>query len=228
MQLKQFIILILFVCGFASNAQKVIRINQLGYLPKSTKVAVFLSSEKTEASTFTVHRAIGNKEVFEGIAKSTNAGNWGMAAAFRLDFSVLEAPGGYYIKAGQTKSPNFRIGTDVYEGTADFILNYLRQQRCGYNPYLKDSCHLHDGLIVDHPTRSGEEINVTGGWHDASDYLQYSTTSVNTVFQMMFAYQNFPEILSHSQGGPSGTGLERESIPDNSGFITETGCKFGQ
>jgi endoglucanase len=41
-------------------------------------------------------------------------------------------------------------------------------------------------------------INVTGGWHDASDYLQYSTTSVNTIFQMMFAYKNYPEIFIDS------------------------------
>lgn len=29
----------------------------------------------------------------------------------------------------------------------------MRQQRCGYNPFLKDSCHVHDGYIVYHPTK---------------------------------------------------------------------------
>src|SRR5690606_30391176 len=111
------------------------------------------------------------------------------------NFSTYNTEGGYYIEAGGVRSPAFRINYDVYEGTADFLLKYLRQQRCGYNPYLKDSCHLHDGIIVDHPTRSGEFINVTGGWHDASDYLQYSTTSINTVFQMMFAYKKFPHVF---------------------------------
>ena len=46
----------------------------------------------------------------------------------------------------------------------------MRQQRCGYNPYLVDSCHVDDGYIVYHPTKTGERIDVTGGWHDATDY----------------------------------------------------------
>jgi peptidoglycan/xylan/chitin deacetylase (PgdA/CDA1 family) len=192
LQFKTIILFILLVHNV--GAVDVIRINQLGYLPKSVKVAVFLSSENAENSTFTIHKAISGELVFTGKTESKPAENWGMKTAFRLNFSALVKEGGYYIKVGETKSPIFRINTDVYEGTADFILNYLRQQRCGFNPFLKDSCHLHDGIIVDHPTRTGEFLDVTGGWHDATDYLQYSTTSINTVYQMMFAYRNFPEI----------------------------------
>ena len=44
---------------------------------------------------------------------------------------------------------------------------------------LKDSCHTADGIVVDHPYKSGKWIDVTGGWHDASDYLQYVLTSTN-------------------------------------------------
>ncbi|MFW6290053.1 MAG: glycoside hydrolase family 9 protein [Mariniphaga sp.] len=178
--------------SFAGN--QVIRINQLGYMPHSVKVAVFLSDESTNIRKFTLYEALTDREVFSGTAEPGKAENWGMAVACRLDFSEYAAEGGYYVKVGDVRSPKFRIHNDVYRGTADFLLNYLRQQRCGYNPYLKDSCHLHDGMIVDHPTRSGEIIDVTGGWHDASDYLQYSTTSVNTLFQMMFAYENFPDV----------------------------------
>ena len=167
--------LILTVLSSVTKAQSVIRINQLGYLPKSIKVAVFLSNQDHDFKTFSVHNAQNNEFVLEGNTKSTEGSNWGMKSAFRLDFSKLETVGEYYIKAGNAQSPVFRIDSDVYDGTADFILNYIRQQRCGYNPYLKDSCHTHDGVIVDHPTRSGEKIDVVGGWHDATDYLQYST-----------------------------------------------------
>ncbi|MCY1720602.1 glycoside hydrolase family 9 protein [Prolixibacteraceae bacterium Z1-6] len=203
-------VLLLCLTFISSRAVDLIRINQLGYLPKSIKVAVFLSSEEISETGFTVHEALTDKVVYVGKTQPSNAQNWGMGSAYRLNFSELELDGGYYIKVGNTRSPNFRINSDVYEGTADFILNYLRQQRCGYNPYLKDSCHLHDGIIVDHPTKSGEIINVTGGWHDASDYLQYSTTSVNTVFQMMFAYHNHPEIYgdaykANGEKGSNGT-----------------------
>lgn len=204
-----FFLLSLFV-AFNSNTTEVIRINQLGYLPKSIKVAVFISSENRDFSSFTVHNAISNEVVFKGKTESKPAANWGMKTAYRLSFSNLEKEGGYYIKVGETKSPNFRINADVYEGTADFILNYLRQQRCGFNPFLKDSCHLHDGIIVDHPTKTGQFIDVIGGWHDATDYLQYSTTSINTVYQMMFAYQKFPEIYGddfNANGMPGKNGV---------------------
>ncbi len=187
-------VIILVLTIFCTDGNEVIRINQLGYLPNSTKVAVFLSFENINITTFTVHNTLSDDVVFKGKTKLTDAENWGMKTAFRLDFSNVEISGGYYLKVGNTISPSFRINADVYKGTSDFILNYLRQQRCGYNPFLKDSCHTHDGIIVDHPTKTGEVINVTGGWHDASDYLQYSTTSINTIFQMMFAYQHFPEI----------------------------------
>ncbi|MBN1819441.1 MAG: glycoside hydrolase family 9 protein [Prolixibacteraceae bacterium] len=173
-----------------------IRINQLGYLPESVKVAVFISEEKIILTEFTIQDQQTGEEVFRGTVKTYDASEWGMASAYRLDFSKFEKSGTYFLKAGNTLSPEIKINTNVYSGTADFILNYMRQQRCGFNPFLKDSCHLHDGIIVDHPTRSGEKIDVTGGWHDATDYLQYTTTSANALYQMMFAYKKHPEVYN--------------------------------
>ena len=204
--------LMLFFLILPLKATEVIRINQLGYLPHSVKVAVFLSTEKREISKFSVYDALTNKIVFTGETQIKNAKQWGMKTSYRLNFSALVNEGKYYIKTGKTRSPVFRINAGIYDGTADFILNYVRQQRCGFNPFLKDSCHTHDGIIVDHPTRSGEFIDVTGGWHDATDYLQYSTTSVNTVFQMMFAYQNYPQVYGDEFDANGKKGIN--GIPD--------------
>jgi len=194
------------------KAGEFIRINQLGYLPKSIKVAVYLSDEDHNLYSFAVHNAKNDSVVFQGYPKSVNANDWALKSAYRLDLSKLESTGEYYIKAGSTQSPVFRIDYDVYDGTADYILNYIRQQRCGYNPYLKDSCHTHDGVIVDNPTRTGEKMDVTGGWHDATDYLQYSTTSVNSVFQMMFAYRQYPDVFTDSFDSSGLTGSN--GVPD--------------
>ena len=88
----------------------------------------------------------------------------------------------------------------------------MRQQRCGYNPFLKDSCHVHDGYIVYHPTKTGQHIDVRGGWHDATDYLQYTTTSANAIYQMMFAYRENPEAFGDAYNA---AGLpEANGIPD--------------
>ena len=93
-----------------------------------------------------------------------NTGKYGtMESTYRLDFSSFELSGSYYIKAGDAISPIFPINADVYNGTADFVLNYMRQQRCGYNPFLGDSCHKYDAYIEYHPTKNGQRLDVIGG-----------------------------------------------------------------
>lgn len=178
------------------NSQSWIRINQLGYLPKSVKVAVLVSKDRIQHNEFTIYDASTGEEVFH----STNIIPCGKYAAFkstfRLNFSEFEKEGIYYLRSDSVRSPDFHIDFKVYNGTADFLLRYMRQQRCGYNPILRDSCHTSDGFIIYHPLLDSSHIDVVGGWHDASDYLQYVTTSANAVFQMLFAYQNNPESFS--------------------------------
>ena len=189
-----------------------IRINQLGYLEQSIKVAVLISKDDLDIKYFEIY----NSETGKSVYKSSNVKSFGkygnFETSYRLNFSDFEKIGTFYIKAGEFKSPDFRISNDVYNGTADFLLNYMRQQRCGYNPFLKDSCHTHDGFIVDHPTLTGKHIDVTGGWHDASDYLQYVTTSATATYQMLFAYSKNPEAFGdkYDANGDKGS----NGIPD--------------
>ena len=151
---KNCLLSLLFLWGVLSaHAGEWIRINQLGYLPQSIKVAVFMSEEDTDIQSFQIFNAQTDK-LERTISAVKSAGEWGnMKSTCRLDFSDFEQPGIYYLKAGNAVSPHFPINTKVYDGTADFLLKYMRQQRCGYNPFLKDSCHVHDGYIVYHPTR---------------------------------------------------------------------------
>jgi endoglucanase len=206
------LVLMLFLFSIIASASAQIRINQLGYLPNSVKVAVFISDEKDEIQSFQLFETLSGKMVFEGRTESADAHIWGKQSAYRLNFSAFQREGGYFLKMGNTVSPTFRISNDVYRGTADFVLNYMRQQRCGFNPYLKDSCHTHDGIIVDHSTKTGQQIDVIGGWHDASDYLQYTTTSANAIYQMLFAYQQNPSVYGdhYLANGLSGA----NGIPD--------------
>ena len=184
---KFFMLLILLALANDSFAKAWIRINQVGYRPSDVKVAVIISDADIDGN-FEVYRAIDGVQVYKSCGVRYNGEKWGMKSAYRLDFSSLAEEGGYFIKSNGTVSPNFRIAEDVYEGAADFMLNYMRQQRCGDNPFTGEKCHQHDGYIVDYPARNGEKIDVTGGWHDAADYLQYVTTSSTALYQMMFAY----------------------------------------
>lgn len=98
----------------------------------------------------------------------------------------------------------------MYRGVADFTLNYMRQQRCGWNPYIKDFCHQKDAIIMNHPTKTGQHVDVRGGWHDAADLLQYTPTSANAIYQMMFAYMQNPTAFADSfkaDGTPGANGI---------------------
>ncbi|HVK97842.1 MAG TPA: glycoside hydrolase family 9 protein, partial [Flavisolibacter sp.] len=183
----------------SSTEQSWIRINQLGYKPNSSKVAVWCSKFDQPIKTFQLVNAITKKIAFDGSAGSPFGSYGPFIQTYRLNFSSFSKPGKYYLQAGKIKSPEFTIGEDVYKGTADFCLRYMRQQRTGFNPFLKDSCHTHDGYVLYGKAagiKDSTRIDVVGGWHDASDYLQYSTTSANATYHLLMAYRDFKNVFT--------------------------------
>jgi len=186
----------------------VIRINLLGYRPNSPKVAVWgslttryvavcqLIDEQTNRAVvaFPVGRAFGQYGPFQ--------------QTYRLDFSAVYKPGRYFLRTDDgTRSPAFRIDEQVYNGAADFCLRYMRQQRSGFNPFLNDSCHTHDGYTMYGPMPDSTHVDASGGWHDASDYLQYVTTSANATYHLLAASRDFPKAFAdaHQANGLAGT-----------------------
>jgi hypothetical protein len=194
------------------NTAGEIRINQLGYLPNGPKTAVLCATagDSTRSGTlaFAVEDTAGRRVLS---SRTSAAGPFGPCVqTYRLDFSSVRRPGRYRIVAGSARSPGVRVDARAYAGAADTLLYYMRQQRSGYNPTLRDSVHKRDGLIVDHPTRTGEFINVSGGWADAADYLQYVTTSATATYVMLKARRDFPsafadKFAANGLPGPNGT-----------------------
>jgi endoglucanase len=172
-----------------------IRFNQLGYLPAAPKVAVACALEPRAVERFTVTDTTGRPVL--GPVPARRARAFGPCVeTYRLDFSSLSTPGHYRIVAGDVISGTIRIVADAYAGAADSLLRYLRQQRSGFNPVFGDSVHHRtDGILVDHPSRSGEFIPVSGGWADASDYLQYGTTSAHATIMLLVAFRDHPRVF---------------------------------
>ncbi|MBI2408729.1 MAG: glycoside hydrolase family 9 protein [Gemmatimonadetes bacterium] len=188
-----------------------IRVNQVGYLPDAPKVAVVCALAPRAVGEFEVVTEAG-KRVF-GPKPTTDAGAFGPCAqTYRLDFTALREPGTYRIRAGDLESRVVKIGPTVWNGLADMPLRYMRQQRSGFNPIYNTTVHTKDGIIVDHPTRAGEYLPATGGWADASDYLQYVTTSATAAFQLLQAYRDNPKAFGdeHQANGLPGA----NGIPD--------------
>lgn len=191
-------------------ADTFIRVNIAGYLPADIKTAVFLSRGEGYPAEFTIHDALTHKTVYHS-KDIINTHAWGnFTATARFNFSDFIRPGAWYIQAGGSSSPVFEIGDNVYGGITDILLTYMRQQQCGYNPFLKDSCHTKDGFRIYHPSGDSQYIDVRGGWHDASDYLRYVTTSATVTYQMMAAYEANPGSFSDlydASGNPGANGI---------------------
>ncbi len=200
--MKRLLLMVCFMISFISAIKALdsswIRINQLGYLPKGSKIAVFGSKLSHSITSFQLIHASTHKVVLQASA-GKNFGNYGpFKTTYRLNFSAVTQSGKYYLKVGTIISPVFKIDQVVYDGTADFCLQYMRQQRSGFNPFLNDSCHTHDGYTLYGAAAGIKDstiIDASGGWHDASDYLQYSSTSANATFHLLAAYRDFPQMF---------------------------------
>ena len=187
-----------------------IRVNQIGYLPDAGKVAVACALEPRSIPTFRVIDTRG-QTVF-GPRATIASGPFGpCAATYRLDFSGLRRTGVYRVATEGGMSLPVRVATDVYRGAADSLLAYLREQRSGYNPVFRAAVHARtDGVLVDHPTRSGEFVPVSGGWADASDYLQYGATTAHATTMLLLAYRDHPEAFAdryQASGLPGANGM---------------------
>jgi endoglucanase len=191
----------------AAQTTVAIRVNQLGYLPDAPKIAVLCALEPLDLTDFTVTDGAGRIVLRKDAISAKPFGP--CASNYRLDFSSIKTPGEYHLSAGGVSSPVVRIRGNIYAGAADTLLYYMREQRSGFNPLFKTVVHTHDGIVVDDSARNGKFVPVTGGWADASDYLQYVMTSTNATFVMLMAYRDHPKSFADrfdSRGLPGRNG----------------------
>ena len=125
------------VLSCSAKKNEWIRINQLGYRNYDIKVAVLLSRKTLNLNSFKVIDVNSGKVAmaFDKVVRTEALEPF--ISCYRLSFTKLNKSGVYRIIAGKAVSPEFRIADDVYDGTADFLLNYMRQQRCGHLGQLR-------------------------------------------------------------------------------------------
>jgi hypothetical protein len=99
-----------------------------------------------------------------------------------MDFSEVNVPGSYVVRAGSVTTRPFRIDGDVWKGTIWKALNFFYGNRCGYAvPGSHDVDHL--DWFASH---GDERITLSGGWHDAGD-LSQGVINTGEVTYSMFA-----------------------------------------
>lgn len=196
------------------NAPGMLRVNHVGYLADDIKTAVYMGDTPLDDINFILRGANGKIAVDSVVERTA----WSPAKkTARIYFTSITTPGTYSLIAEGVggniiEQREIYIGDDAYSRHSlhELPLVYLRQQRCGYNPAHDENCHQNDGIVVLGGDDDGKHFDVTGGWHDASDYLQYLTTSANTVYQMLFAYKENPGVwgdVFDASGRPGSNGI---------------------
>lgn len=214
---KIFVLGLLFFCFGIAQAQTesvYIRTNLVGYLPTDYKVAIAFSNKPVKGK-FEVVDINSGKIFFTGKAVASNKPGYdSFKYYYELDFSSLTTDGDFIIRIPTTKSesPSFSIGKNSYHNYQEDLLVFMRQQRCGYNPFFNQTCHEKDGRAMGGPKPDSTYVDVSGGWHDAGDQLKYLITASNSVARMIMAYQFFPQKFAdkvNALGQPGGN-----QIPD--------------
>lgn len=167
-----------------------IRINQAGYLSNDPKVAVIISKRPLSAG-FLVTTENADRSVLDGKLESINSGEWGgnLQYTYLADFSALRRLGNYRLRMRDDSATPVTIRVGYYPRYQEDLLFFMRQQRCGFNPYLGVACHQKDGKTVYGPMVDGTVIDATGGWHDAGDQLKYLITASNATARMLLAFE---------------------------------------
>lgn len=189
-----------------------IRVNQVGYLSDDTKIALAFSRRPVQVR-FSVVDVETGRPVFEGRSNPLEVRGWGQYPFYaELDFSSVRGPGRYRIEVeGEAESsPAFNVGSGAFGDAHEDLLAFMRQQRCGYNPYLDMVCHRRDGRAMFGPMPDSSYIDASGGWHDAGDQLKYLITSSNATARMLLAYELEPDKfadLTNDLGQPIPNGI---------------------
>ncbi len=176
------------------NEEIYLRINQMGYLPGEYKCAILFSDRPVRGELLLVSAKNGETVRRIGPRRVERPG-WGrFGHYYEADFTRVMEPGKYYlevVKSGE-RSPDFQISGDVYSGEVENLLGFMRQQRCGYNPFLDMVCHQRDGRTFYGPMPDSTYIDVSGGWHDAGDQLKYLITGSYATAHMLLAFELYP------------------------------------
>ena len=177
-----------------------IKVDQVGYLPDSTKLALVTA----QGRAFEVKRVSDNATAFKGnLGPASQDADTGDSVQV-ADFSELKESGTYYLDVpGVGKSWTFSIRPDVFSRTYYLAMRAFYGQRCGtavdlgpeFPGYSHPACHM-KGMFHATSGKQGERNNV-GGWHDAGDYGRYVVNSGISTGTLLWAWEIFAPKLKN-------------------------------
>lgn len=188
-----------------------IKLNQIGFLPRDTKVAVVANSP---ATTFLLVNANNDSQVFSGQLSASQ--HWAPAKddVSIADFSSVTAPGEYRIKVSGFDDSNIvTINNDAFLAAHDAALKayYFNRASSELLPkhagvWSRPTGHADDNVLIHASAASvqrpeGTIISAPKGWYDAGDYNKYIVNSGISVYTLLVAYEHHPEFYQNRDIG---------------------------
>jgi hypothetical protein len=190
-----------------------VRANQAGYRPEARK-RVIVFGEQPVSGRVLVNEVASGRVVLRAPLRKTTAPAWGrFAHHYEVDLDALRDAGRYRVSlASGGASAEITVAAEALASLPDALLDFMRQQRCGYNPFVGEVCHPFDGRTAYGPLPAGSYLDARGGWHDAGDQLKYLLTSSTATAQLLLAWRAAPRLFgdSHDALGRGGA----NGIPD--------------
>ncbi len=212
-----------------------IQVNQVGYLPKSRKIAFVgnwlgtAGAMPVKTKHFEVYEESSGNKVYSGYLKSISSSDpWSGNRLYHADFSSLEKRGRYFLRiSGIGRSDSFTISKDVYKPVfrKTFRLFYhSRNSSPVSRPFADPGFERPGGIpkplsglvheaVLKSPFANNEAIDsyrpISGGWFDAGDYGQYVANSAPVWHAFSAGHDLIPaNLMSDDMGIPeSGNGI---------------------
>ena len=225
------LILLCLCASVAMRAQSdFLHVDQFGYFPNATKVAVvsdpqtgYNAAQSFTPATLEVRNASNDVVVYSGTPLVWNSGNTHADSGDRgwwFDFSSVTVPGTYYISTqdNSQQTDEFEIGNNVYRSVTKDAARMFYYNRCNATkatPYAESPWTDGDNFAQDAtaryyltPNDASSERDLTGGWFDAGDYNKYVTFAEEVVHDLLWTYEETPNALSDNWNIPeSGNGI---------------------
>ena len=136
-----------------------IAFSHAGYTVGSTKTALASDLDAHEFSV--VERNSGKVVLTKPVKQETTL----LGKYEVLDFSEVQTPGEYVLRAGATSTRPFQIGQEAWRESIWKAINFMYSERCGtVIPGIHGICHTDDYTV-----HGDKRIIVNGGYHDAGD-----------------------------------------------------------
>ena len=196
-----FALLAATMLGGASAPDVAINLNQVGYAPGASKIALVRLQTRDPMAWRVVDTA--GRTVASGRTLPIPADPRAGGEQHRVDFSAVTTPGeGYRLFVAAVESPPFAIRPAPYRAVARDALSFFYHQRAG-TPiearfaggagWARPAAHVGEvvGCFAGKDTKGNDwpgcehRLDVTGGWYDAGDHGKYVVNGGISVWTLL-------------------------------------------